>query len=55
MQPSTGSVCDAYDNATCESFFATWECELLARRFHSSRGADGYLQETMGLPRCTLL
>ena len=26
-----GSVGDAYDNATCESFFATLECELLAR------------------------
>jgi len=23
---------DAYDNAMCESFFATLECELLARR-----------------------
>ncbi len=27
-----GSVGDAYDNALCESFFATLECELLARR-----------------------
>ena len=26
-----GSVGDAYDNAMCESFFATLECELLAR------------------------
>ncbi len=25
-----GSVGDAYDNAMCESFFATLECELLA-------------------------
>jgi hypothetical protein len=23
-----GSVCDAYDNALAESFFATLECEL---------------------------
>ena len=30
-RPSTGSVGDAYDNAMCESFFATLECELLAR------------------------
>jgi len=30
--PSMGSVGDAYDNAMCESFFATLECELLARR-----------------------
>jgi putative transposase len=26
-----GSVGDAYDNAMCESFFATLECELLDR------------------------
>jgi hypothetical protein len=26
-----GSVGDAYDNAMCESFFATLECELLGR------------------------
>ena len=26
-----GSVGDCYDNAMCESFFATLECELLAR------------------------
>jgi putative transposase len=25
-------VGDAYDNALCESFFATLECELLARQ-----------------------
>lgn len=29
--PSMGSVGDAYDNALCESFFATLECELLER------------------------
>ena len=27
-----GSVGDCYDNAMCESFFATLECELLERR-----------------------
>jgi putative transposase len=32
IRPSMGSVGDAYDNAMCESFFATLECELLARR-----------------------
>jgi putative transposase len=32
VRPSMGSVGDAYDNALCESFFATLECELLARR-----------------------
>ena len=26
-----GSVGDCYDNAMCESFFATLECELLER------------------------
>src|SRR5512133_1519767 len=31
VHPSMGSVSDAYDNAMCESFFATLECELLAR------------------------
>jgi putative transposase len=36
VRPSMGSVGDAYDNAMCESFFATLECELLARsRFRS--------------------
>jgi len=32
VRPSRGSVGDAYDNAMAESFFATLECELLARR-----------------------
>ena len=32
VQPSMGAVGDAYDNALCESFFATLECELLDRR-----------------------
>lgn len=32
VRPSMGSVGDAYDNAMCESFFATLECELLDRR-----------------------
>jgi putative transposase len=31
VRPSMGSVGDAYDNALCETFFATLECELLAR------------------------
>jgi putative transposase len=29
VRPSMGSIGDAYDNALCESFFATLECELL--------------------------
>ncbi len=32
VRPSTGSVGDCYDNAMCESFFATLECELIERR-----------------------
>jgi putative transposase len=40
VRPSMGSVGDAYDNALCESFFATLECELLARcRFGSQAEA----------------
>ena len=38
VRPSTGSVGDVYDNAMCESFFATLECELsdqLRFRSHS--------------------
>jgi len=31
VQPSVGSVGDAHDNAMCESFFATLECELIDR------------------------
>jgi putative transposase len=40
IRPSLGSVGDCYDNAMCESFFATLECELLAdRRFRSQAEA----------------
>jgi putative transposase len=36
VRPSMGSVGDCFDNAMCESFFATLECELLDREiFHS--------------------
>jgi putative transposase len=31
VRPSMGSVGDCYDNAMCESFFASLECELLDR------------------------
>jgi len=37
VRPSMGSVGEAYDNAMCESFFATLECELLARRRFTSQ------------------
>ena len=36
IRPSVGSVGDAY-NARCEGFFATLECELLARRRFASQ------------------
>ena len=40
VRPSMGTVGDAYDNAMCESFFATLECELLDRnKFHSQSEA----------------
>ena len=39
VRPSIGSVGDAYDNAMCESFFATLECELIERRTFKTRTA----------------
>jgi putative transposase len=40
VRPSMGSVGDCFDNAMCESFFATLECELLERhRFRSQAEA----------------
>ena len=41
VRPSMGSVADCYDNAMCESFFATLECELLERvRFADGKEAE---------------
>jgi putative transposase len=41
VRPSTGSVGDCYDNAMCESFNATLECELLEKhRFRSHHEAE---------------
>jgi len=37
VRPFMGSVGDTYDNAMCVSFFATLECELLARRRFTSQ------------------
>ena len=37
VRPSMGSAGDCYDNALCESFFATLECELIDRRSFRSR------------------
>lgn len=40
VKPSMGSVGDCYDNALCESFFATLECELIDRfTFRTKRDA----------------
>ena len=44
VTPSMGSVGDCYDNAMCESFFATVECEVLHRHhFRTRREAQGVL------------
>ena len=41
VRPSMGSVGDCFDNALCESFFATLECELLEReRFPTQAAAQ---------------
>ena len=41
IRPSMGSVGDCFDNALCESFFATLECELLDRCiFHTHAEAE---------------
>jgi putative transposase len=37
VRPSMGSVGDCFDNALCESFFATLECELLDREQFANR------------------
>ncbi len=37
VRPSMGSAGDCYDNAQCESFFATLQCELLDRRTFRTR------------------
>ena len=37
VRPSMGSTGDCFDNAMCESFFATLECELLARHKFQSQ------------------
>ena len=42
VRPFMGSVGDAYDNAMCESLFATLECELLDRRRLTSQ-AEAYI------------
>ena len=39
VRPSMGSVGDCFDNALCESFFATLECELLERERLSTQAA----------------
>jgi putative transposase len=39
VRPSMGSVGDCFDNALCESFFATLECELLDRERFPTQSA----------------
>ena len=41
VRPSMGAVGDCYDNAMCESFYATLECALLVtNRFRDHREAE---------------
>ena len=60
VRPSMGSVGDAHDNAMCESFFATLECELLDRcRFKTQTEArrtvfefiEGFYIRAAAIPR----
>jgi transposase InsO family protein len=44
VRPSIGSVGDAYDNAMCESFNATLECELLVQ--HSLKRIEKVAQQS---------
>jgi putative transposase len=37
VRPSMGSIGDCFDNALCESFFATLECELIDRETFRTR------------------
>ena len=41
VRPSMGSVGDCYDNAMCESFFATLECELIERETFDTKSDAG--------------
>ena len=43
---SMGSRGDCYDNALCESFFATLECELLQRSSFAPSSRPGWLSST---------
>lgn len=52
VRPSTGSSC--YDNALCESFFATLECELIERERFASHG-DLLLHRRLVQPAATSL
>jgi len=50
VRPSMGSAGDCYDNAMCESFFATLECELLDRTVQDAgRGKNGRLRVPGGV------
>ena len=48
VRPSMGTVGDAYDNAMAESFFASLECELIARRTWKTK-TDARLRSLPGL------
>jgi putative transposase len=42
VRPSMGTVGDAYDNAMAESFFASLECELIARRSWKTKNRSAH-------------
>ena len=56
VRPSTGSVGDCYDNAMCESFFATleWRTARSPEVPVSRRSADGRLRVHRGLVQSTM-
>jgi transposase InsO family protein len=47
VRPSMGSVGDCFDNAMCESFFATLECELLDRAASKLRSKRAWQSSTL--------
>lgn len=53
IEPSMGSVGDCYDNAMCESFFATLECELIDRTTFRTRSEPASPSSTTSRPSTT--
>jgi putative transposase len=47
VRPSMGSVGDCFDNAMCESFFATLECELIDRQRFRTQAEVGWCTDDL--------